>query len=115
METVAEWDRAFRVWHYSVSYRQLLLRSLTEESPSRVDVLFSNVRFLHGATEWEQLEISVDPDFRAPGSPAFHDVPGKWFVLNGGAGYLHATHCQWHEDDGNAMTPSRFGPLKRTD
>lgn len=115
MELVAEWDRPFRIWHYSVSYRQLLLRSLVESTPSRVDILFSNVRFLHVSTDFDRLEVCVDSEFLPPGPVDLDGMPGKWFVLNGGAGYLYGTHFQWHEDDGSALTPSRFGPLKRTD
>ncbi|WTW98564.1 hypothetical protein OG216_36820 [Streptomycetaceae bacterium NBC_01309] len=115
MELVAGWDRPFRVWHYSVSYRQLLMRSLADVAPKRVDVLFSNVRFFHGPTDFDRLEIHTGADFTPPGAPEIGGAPGRWFVLNAESCYLYGTHCQWHEDDGNAMTPSRFGPLKRTD
>lgn len=115
VQRIAGWDRPFRVWHYSVSYRQLLFRSLSDASPSRVDVLFSNVRFFHGATDCDRLEVCVDSDFFPPNLPDLSGIRGKWFVLNGGSGYIYGTHCQWHEDEGSALTPSRFGPLKRTD
>ncbi|MGW0467745.1 hypothetical protein ACWDX6_21145 [Streptomyces sp. NPDC003027] len=115
MGLLAEWDRPFRIWHYSVSYRRLLLRSLSETSPNRIDVLFSNVHFLHMSTACDRLEISEDPEFRPQFSIDVEGIPGKWFLLNGGTGYLYGTHCQWHEDDGSALTPSRFGPFKRTD
>lgn len=115
MSVVAAWDRPFRIWHFSVSYNQLLFRSLSEYSPTRVDVLFSNVYFLHLTSRYERFEIRADEEF----SPSDVEIPvgtrGKWFTVNGGAGYLYATHCQWHEDEGNAMTASRFGPFKRTD
>jgi hypothetical protein len=115
MALLAGWERPFRMWHYSVSYRQLLVRSLTEESPTRVDVLFSNVRFMHMPTDWERFEVHEGEGFEPPTLDIPAGTPGKWFVVNDGAGYVYATHCQWHEDEGSALTPSRFGPLKRTD
>ena len=115
MEIIAEWQRSFRMWHYAVSYHQLLLRSLIDDPQSRIDILFSNVYFLHMPAKCERLEISTDEEFDPPGIEIPAGTQGKWFIINGGVGYVYATHCQWHEDDGNAMTPSRFGPLKRTD
>lgn len=111
---LARWERSFRVWHYSVSYQQLLLRSLTENSPTRVDVLFSNVNFMHIPTNFERFEVHEDEQFTMPGVE-IESPRGKWFIVNDGVGYIHATHCQWHEDEGNSMTPSRFGPLRHTD
>lgn len=116
MTLVAMWDRAFRAWHFSVSYNQLLLRSLSDDtSPARVDVLFSNVYFLHVPTTFARLEIHKGEGFDPPHVEIPVGTRGEWFTINTGEGYVHATHCQWHEDEGNAMTPSRFGPLKRTD
>ncbi|MFJ9428151.1 hypothetical protein ACIRQY_00685 [Streptomyces sp. NPDC101490] len=116
MALVAAWDRVFRAWHFSVSYNRILLRSLSEEtSPARVDVLFSNVYFLQIPTKFSRLEIRKGEGRE----PSRVEVPvgtrGEWFDINSGEGYVYATHCQWHEDEGNSMTPSRFGPLKRTD
>lgn len=116
MSGIARWDdRSFRIWHYSVSYRRLLLRSLRDDFPSRVDVLFSNVSYLCMPSDVDRLEISEATDFVPPDHVDLKDAPGRWYVLNGGVGYLHGTHCEWHEDDGNALTPSRFGPFRRTD
>lgn len=117
MALVTAWERPFRTWHYAVSYHQLLLlllRSLSGDSPTRVDVLFSNVYFLHMPAKCERLEIHATEEFNAPGVEIPTGTPGKWFVINDGIGYIYATHCQWHEDEGNAMTESRFGPFKRT-
>jgi hypothetical protein len=52
MAGVATWESEFTVWDYSVSYSRLLLRSLQDSSPSRVDVLFSNVLFMHMPTSF---------------------------------------------------------------
>ena len=112
---LASWDRPFQLWHYSVSYRRLLVRSVDGGPPERVDVLFSNVRFMHVAPSYETFHISDSTDWDPPEGDFLASQPGQWFLINGSEGYVHATHCQWHEDDGNAMTPSRFGPFRQTD
>jgi hypothetical protein len=111
---LASWDRPFQLWHYSVSYRRLLVRSVDGGPPERVDVLFSNVRFMHLTSLYEKFNISAPEGWAPPDGGVLMDQPGQWFVINGGQGYIHATHCQWHEDDGNAMSPSRFGPFRQT-
>ncbi|MEU0677026.1 hypothetical protein ABZ330_29825 [Streptomyces sp. NPDC006172] len=116
MAVVTAWERPFRMWHFSVSYNQLLLRSISDDSsPARVDVLFSNVFFLHLPSTYPRLEICTDENFCPPDVRIPQGTRGQWFTVNQGAGYVYATHCQWHEDEGSALTPSRFGPLKRTD
>jgi hypothetical protein len=114
MGTLATWERPFQLWHYSVSYHQLLVRSVQGGPPERVDILFSNVRFMHLAPSYDRIEIGTEDGWSPPTGESFPESPGQWFTINGGAGYVHATHCQWHEDEGNAMTPSHFGPFKRT-
>lgn len=116
MTLVAAWDRPFRMWHFSVSYNQLLLRSLSDDaSPARVDVLFSNVSVLRLPTTLPRLEIHTDDEFAPPGVGVPAGTRGQWFTVDDGTWYVHATHCQWHEDEGNALTPSHFGPFRRTD
>ncbi|WP_284578154.1 hypothetical protein [Streptomyces sp. 2P-4] len=116
MGLVAAWDRPFRAWHFSVSYRQLLLRSLSDNiSPARVDVLFSNVHFIQMPTEFARLEVCEGEDYDPPNVEIPTGTRGQWFTINAGEGYVFATHCQWHEDEGSALSPSHFGPLKRTD
>ena len=115
VRNVATWERGFDVWDFSVSYSRLLLRSLQDSSPARVDVLFSNVRFMHLSTEFERMQIDT-AEGRSFGGIEFPDsVKGDWYVINGGQSYVFATHCQWHEDDGNFKSPSKFGPFARTD
>lgn len=116
MALVAVWERPFRMWHFSVSFNSLLLRSLSDDaSPARVDVLFSNVSFLSMPTTCPRLEIRTGERFELPRAEIPAGTRGEWFTINAGEGHIYATHCEWHEDEGNAMTPSRFGPLKRTD
>jgi len=93
MRNVAIWEREFDVWDFSVSYSRLLLRSLHDSSPSRVDVLFSNVRMMHLSTQFERLRIDV-AEGRSYGGIEFPDpVKGNWYVINEGQSYVFATHC----------------------
>jgi len=109
---ISSFDRRFKVWHYSVSYSRLLLRSLEDD---RIDVLFSNVQLMHIARSYSSLEILAEEGWAPEGINQRFEDPGQWFILNSGAGYIYATHCQWHQDTGNAMTPSRFGPFSQTE
>jgi hypothetical protein len=115
MRTVATWDRGFEVWDYSVSYSRLLLRGLRDASPSRVDVLFSNVRLMHLLAQLERLQIDIVEGRSYERIKMPDSVKGNWYVINEGESYIFATHCEWHEDDGNFKSPSRFGPFPRTD
>jgi hypothetical protein len=115
MQNIATWEREFRVWDYSVSYSRLLLRSLRDLSPTRVDVLFTNVAFMHLSTNFQRLQVDMT-EGRPSGVAEIPDsVVGNWYTINGGESYVFATHCQWHEDDGNFKSPSRFGPFARTE
>ncbi len=119
MTTVAGWRREFRIWHYTVSYGQLLLRSLdVTKYATRIDVLFSNVKRMHVATKYEELiiqQIDSPTDLRLSEYGIQLPNDGSIFLMNNGPDYVSATHCQWHEDEGGAHTPSRFGPLRGTE
>lgn len=119
MNMQADWDREFRLWHYTVSYSQLLLRSIdTNESPKRIDLLFSNVEQMRINAEYSQLTIEEISSPSDPRSETFgFTLPkhGKIFLINGGPDFVAATHCQWHEDDGDSRSSSKFGPLRGTD
>jgi hypothetical protein len=111
---IADWDRDFRVWHFTVSYSQLLLRSTkSDRRATRIDILFSNAYLMHLRPAFSQLRIDIaGPEWprEAVELPAGADA--DWYVLNEGEGYVLATHCQWHEDDGDNHSPSRFGPFR---
>ena len=116
MEKVAEWDREFRIWHYTVSYSQLLLRSINVEgSETRIDVLFSNVSMMNLPSSLEHLRIDrlepSDPQARAH-EGVHQNRETSVYLLSGGEFYIYATHCEWHEDLGGTRTPSKFGPLR---
>jgi len=115
VQDVATWERDFQVWAYSVSYSRLLLRSLQDPSPSRVDVLFSNVMFMHLPTSFPRLRIRMAEGRQFGGIDIPDSVKGNWYAINSDQSFVFAGHCQWHEDDGNFTSPSRFGPFRRTD
>jgi len=51
-------NRRFQLWHYTVSHRQLLLRSVKDaENPTRVDVLFKSVKSLQIPTLMNELHV----------------------------------------------------------
>ncbi|QSY51418.1 MULTISPECIES: hypothetical protein [Streptomyces] len=119
MQELVEWERKFRIWHYSVSFSQLLLRSVNvDEHDSRVDVLFSNVKALHLPTSFDRLRIDrlEGPEIQEVIHEELQDLGRtKVFLLNGAKFFVQATHCQWHEDIGGPSTPSRFGPFRRVE
>ncbi|MBH5336702.1 hypothetical protein IHE55_18765 [Streptomyces pactum] len=118
MERIIEMHRNFHLWHYTASYSQLLLRSVdVTRYDTRIDVLFSNVELIHLEPDMERL--SIDRLTLAEARellPDSHDPNhGSVFLVNDGQGYVHASHCRWHEDEGGPHSPSRFGPLRGTE
>jgi hypothetical protein len=116
MKVIGQWQREFQVWQYSVSHSVLLLRSYHPDLyATRVDLAFLSVGLMKVQASYESLTVQVaDPGevARFLGETA---LPyGSLFLLNGGAGYVHAGRCSWHEDEGDHKTPSRFGPLRGT-
>lgn len=113
---LASWDREFKVWGYSYSYSQLLLRSVPKfDQDLRVDVLFSNVRFMNIPARFSRLYVDLANVEEERGRLGISDVPGEPFslyVVNGGPYYVLATHCQWHEDHEWVDAPSHFGPVR---
>ena len=114
MSQIMYWDRDFVVWHYTVSYQQLLLRSSKNGvDGTRIDILFSNAYLMHLRPAFSRLRIDLAADDWPHESVELPTgTQANWYVLNDGEGYVLATHCQWHEDDGDNHSPSRFGPLR---
>ncbi|MBL1096655.1 hypothetical protein [Streptomyces coffeae] len=116
MQRLASWERSFRVWHYTVSYSQLLLRSVNiEGEESRIDILFSNVERMDIICDFETLAIEKISASEARSDFGL-DIPrsatSHVFLLNHGDAYVQGTHCEWHEDLGGPRSPSKFGPLR---
>ncbi|MFG2594567.1 hypothetical protein [Streptomyces sp. NPDC048462] len=119
MAKIAEWEREFQVWQYSVSHSTLLLRSVNVEGfETRIDVLFTAVELMHLQPYCARLEISEATSVergRILGDQLAAELPGTLYLLNGGEGYVLARRCSWHEDLGDHHTPSKFGPLRGTE
>jgi hypothetical protein len=112
------WERVFRAWHYSVSYSQLLFRSVdANKEPRRIDVLFSNVERMEVDSRYERFAVQELDAANVKWSQMRISMHrgAKPFSINAGSGFVVATHCQWHQDDGDALSPSKFGPLPHTD
>ncbi|MEU4392044.1 hypothetical protein [Kribbella sp. NPDC023855] len=102
-----------------MSYSQLLFRSIDASgSPKRIDLLFSNVEWTQIAVHYgnfsvEEIVAVTDPRVAEFGLRV--PVHGNIFLINGGPDHVTATHCQWHEDDGDVRSSSKFGPLRGMD
>ncbi len=108
--------RRFQVWGYTVSHRELLLRSTkSKEFPTRIDVFLKGVQEFHLPTVFDGLSItearaedlerlSILSDAVSSGSGA------KAFVVNGNGfmGYVIALGVWCHEDEGEYYDRSFF-------
>ncbi|WP_062429982.1 hypothetical protein [Herbidospora daliensis] len=118
MTIAVAWEREFRLWAYSVSYSRMLFRSLPEkEGGRRVDLMFEHVRYTRIRHEYESLALrEIGPGderiarFDLPESP-----DSRLILVNGGPDFVQALFCDWHEDDGDAYSPSKFGFMRGSD
>jgi hypothetical protein len=106
-------ERRFQVWAYSVSLGRLLLRSTKSDTfPTRVDVLFQNVKALKLPTSLDGLTIAeADDDERSEIEAATGivlDVDAAGFVVRCGSmdGFVVAGVCVGREDDAEHFEPS---------
>lgn len=102
-----ETTRVFRVWAYSVSHRQLLLRSPSEDGHrTRIDVLFKDVGEMHIQTVASSLSIQEATVDSQPKDSSQH-LPKK-FVLKADqwSGFIIAGSMAVHEDNGSYDEPS---------
>lgn len=107
-------QRNFRMWRYTVSHRQLLLRSTqTEDFPTRIDVLFKPVHWMNLPTQLTGLIFELaDPEQAQSLSEASgmaFDQEAKVFVVRGSnyQGYVVAAVY-----DTDERTPSDHEPSK---
>ncbi|MFG2908708.1 hypothetical protein ACGF13_27015 [Kitasatospora sp. NPDC048286] len=110
-----EWDREFRIWAYGFSYSRLLLRSAPRfDGDERIEVLFSNVHHMSISADMSSLSIDriETPEESREFGIALPPAPKELFVLNSGAGYVIATHCQWNVDHEWLDAPSHFSPFR---
>lgn len=95
-EPVFASDRTFQVWSYTVSHRELLLRSVKDEHhDTRLDLLFKPVRRVELDTMIKGMNVVVEDGC---------------FVLfgDGWSGIVDAETFASEEDDGEYDDPSRL-------
>jgi hypothetical protein len=106
-------DRQFRIWRYAVGMSRLLLRSTkTHTYPTRVDLLFQNVKALKLTKQLDGLIVrqATDQELRAIESETglLTDAQTHVFVLTSTNhdGYVVAGVMGINEDDGDYSDPS---------
>jgi hypothetical protein len=107
-----ESKRPFQLWKYSVSHKQLLLRSNRDESrQTRVDVLFTNVSAMRVATHYETLRVVIaigDEAAEVLKSLGIARGPHSEYYVIGGdpKGFVVAGGFAALEDEGSFSDPS---------
>ncbi len=106
-------DRFFLVFSYEMSHGLLLLRSRrTTAAPTRLDVLFQDVRAIELRMWFEGVEIEEVDAAYLQSAPARPDVlieaGNKVYAVTGKdwRGYIVGGVMSVCEDDGDAMGPS---------
>ncbi|MGK5558961.1 hypothetical protein ACSNOI_45910 [Actinomadura kijaniata] len=109
-------EREFLLTAYSAPHtRQLLLCAFKDPEPTRIDVLFRPVKLMKVRSSYRGLRISYATEEQAERIRA--DAPGVAFdfldsflVLEtaGGADYVVAHGCAWHEDDREPWEAGHF-------
>jgi hypothetical protein len=104
--------RSFQVWLFTVTHRTLLLRSVKDtNNATRIDILFKQVRHLYIPSQFNGLDV-VEGEFL--GVPenlrASLKVGEKIYRMTSPAfdGWIVATTCAWHEDNGDYGDDSYF-------
>ncbi|WP_158687601.1 hypothetical protein [Streptomyces sp. AA1529] len=110
LRIIAEWDRKFAIWAYTVSHSRLLLRSvMLRDFDTRIDIHFDNTDFISMPRSFDTLritELSPAESLEHTGKEASGAT--KAFLLNDEGAYVLATHCNWHEDNKDNRAPSHF-------
>jgi len=108
-------NRLFSIFSYSMSHGLLLLRSgKSKLHPTRVDILFTDVRGLELRALLEGLTIEeVTPDYtreRSSRPNALIEIGNKVYRVSsdGWEGFVVGGIVRIHEDDGKLMEPSHL-------
>lgn len=89
-------ERVFRLWHYTATRNQLLLRSLPGDGyQTRVDLWFASVSHVELPVRMPKIEITQDES-------AFHLTGDGW------SGIVIAKQFAYQEDDGQYDDPSQL-------
>jgi hypothetical protein len=120
---VYESDRVFSVFGFAMSHGVLLLRSgKSNETPTRVDIMFKDVRAMEIRTWFKGLKVDeVDATYLAGqhSNPEEMLEPGpKVYALtsSGWRGFIMGGIVRFNEDDGDLFDPSAIvepPPVKR--
>src|SRR5882672_10419087 len=116
MGTIFSSDRSFAVYSYAFSHGLLLIRSRkTPTSPTRLDILFQDVRVLEIRAWFDGIVIEEEagPTFLAdrPSNPVQMIEPGiKLYRLNSGgwSGFIVGGIMLTHEDEGEFRDASKL-------
>ena len=112
MEELVTFRRRFQVWSYTVSHKQLLLRSTKSAGVStRIDVLFKNVMGIHLPTLVDEVTIAVLDKEEVPVAirlGAHHLTSTNVYTVQGPNydGYVIAGSVTWVEDSLEFDDPS---------
>jgi hypothetical protein len=114
-KSIVIFNREFQIWNYSVGHGLLLLRSPKATGrPTRIDVLFTDVRVIELRTSLSTLNIEevelADVAERATKPIETMESDLRIFMLKckTWTGYVVAGSVQWHEDQGEYGQPSHF-------
>jgi hypothetical protein len=109
-------ERTFQFWAYTVGMARLLLRSTKNETfPTRVDVLFQNVKAMQLPTSLDGLVVSEADDELAKRIEADTGIlaeVSRFFAIETahGLGYIVAGVMVSREDAGEYFEPSELWP-----
>lgn len=110
-------ERVFQMWGYTVGMSRLLLRSTKSETfPTRVDVLFQNVKAMSLPTLLDGLVVEVahgvaaeritrETGFLTDDDTTLFEVRTAHWV-----GYVIAGVVVWDEDHSEFFEPSKYWP-----
>lgn len=103
--------RRFSVWAYTVSHRQLLLRTRTADGQSRIDVLFKPVLAMKVRIDYDGLAIRCATGEEQEQILATAEHLGRSYRVlmletTGGLDYVVTTSVGWREDQGQDRDPS---------
>ncbi|HEX7285586.1 MAG TPA: hypothetical protein VF532_05355 [Candidatus Angelobacter sp.] len=110
-------NRQFQIMTYRCSHSQLLLRSgKTAQRPTRIDVLFKDVRAFELRTYLRDLTLEEINPAQLTGHAAqvqqVMEEGHKVYLLKADdwTGYIVAGALFWHEDEGEFGQPSVYMP-----
>lgn len=107
-------ERAFSLWRYTTSHGQALFRSnITDDAPTRLEVLFKCVTYIQVPTRLDGLKITESDvssikSIRLNGVQIDSDLDSRCFCIESktGSGLILALAVHFAEDTGDYCDPS---------